>query len=48
MRYLLKSARINRPIYVAKKHIIDLPTLSQIVSQCDNMYLGQVFKAVFC
>ena len=47
VRYLLKSVKINRSIEVAKKHIIDLTMLNDTVAQCDNMYLGEVFKAVF-
>ena len=47
VRYYLKSVKINRPNVVTKKHIIDLAMLNDIVGQCDNMYLGQVFKAVF-
>ena len=47
VHYLLKSVKINRPIVVTKKHIIDLAVLNDIVVQCDNMYLGEVFKAVF-
>ena len=47
VRYLLRSVKINRPISVARKHVIDLNTLHQIVALCENMYLGQIFKAVF-
>ena len=47
VRYLLKSVKINRPIVVRKKHIIDLAVLNDIVTQCDHIYLGKVFKAVF-
>ena len=47
MRYLLKSVKINRPIVLTKKHIIDLAVLNDTVVQCDNMYLGEVFKVVF-
>ena len=47
MRYLLKSVKTNRPIVVTKKHIIDLGVLNDIVTQCDSMYLGKIFKAVF-
>ena len=47
VRYLLKSIKINRPIAVTKKNIIDLSMLQQMVIQCEGMYLGQIFKAVF-
>ena len=47
VRYLLKSVKINRSIVVVKKHIIDLAMLNDIISQCDTLYLGVVFKAVF-
>ena len=47
MRYLLKSVKINRPFVVTKKHIIDSALLNDIVIQCDTMYLGKIFKAVF-
>ena len=47
VRYLLRSVRINRPIMVTKKHVIDLSTLHQMVALCEDMYLGQIFKAVF-
>ena len=47
VRYLLRSVKINRPITVTKKHIIDLITLEKMVTLCETMYLGQIFKAVF-
>ena len=47
MPYLLKSVKINSPVVVTKKHIIDLAVLNDVVLQCDSMYLGEVFKAVF-
>ena len=47
VRYMLKSVKINRPIVITRKNIIDLQTLHQIVGHCDVMCLGQVFKAVF-
>ena len=40
VRYLLKSVKINRSIVVAKKHIIDLAMLNDIVVQCENVYLS--------
>ena len=48
VRYLLKYVIIKKPIVVTKNHIIDLAVLNDIVVQCDNMYLGRIFKAVFC
>ena len=47
VRYFIKSIKINRPIKVTKKNIIDLPTLLNIVTQCDSLYMGKIFKAVF-
>ena len=47
VRYLLKSVKINRSIVFVKKHIIDLAMLNDIINQCDTLYLGVVFKAVF-
>ena len=34
MRYLLRSVKINRPISVTKKNVIDLSTLQEIAGCC--------------
>ena len=47
IRYFIKSVRINRPLAVTKRNIIDIKTLNNIVKVCDNLYMGKVFKAVF-
>ena len=47
MQYFLKSIKINRPIKITRKNVIDLPTLSTIISHCDVLYMGKVYKAVF-
>ena len=46
--YFLKALRINRPLAVSKsKNVIDVSTLKNIVSICDEMPHGQVLKAVY-
>ena len=38
---------MNRPITVSIPSIIDIPMLHKIISICDTMYMGQVFKALY-
>ena len=42
-RALLRSRPLNPHI----KAIIDIPMLTKIISQCDRLYLGMVYKAAF-
>ena len=41
----LKSLRINRPLSIPRKNIIDIPMLTRIINMCDMMSQGSVFKA---
>ena len=45
--YFTKALKLKAPFRVFFKTIIDIPTLTNIVSTCDSMYMGQVYKACF-
>ena len=47
IKYFIRSLRLNSPLRVTLHTIIDIPLLSKIVSQCDNMFMGQIFKATY-
>ena len=42
-----KSVRINRPLSVPKRNIMDLKTLHRLIRLCNSTQMGLVFKAVF-
>ena len=45
--YFLRSLRLNTPLKASLHNIIDIALLSNIVKECDNMYMGQVYKAMY-
>ena len=45
--YYVKSHRINRPLNISRCNIISIKDLYSLVSHCDELYMGQVFKALF-
>ena len=47
VKYFLRSLQIRAPVMLTLKKIIDIPLLRQIVRQCDNTYMGQVFKTLY-
>ena len=47
VKYFVRSLQITNPITVTLKKIIDIPLLRRIVHQCDQTYMGQVFKAIY-
>ena len=47
IKYFIKAVKINRPICVKRKNIMDSQTLGQLVKLCDFEHLGHIFKAVF-
>ena len=47
VKYFLKSVRINRPMKVVQRNIIDISTLRLLVQHCDSIYMGTVYKAIF-
>ena len=47
VKYFVRSLQISNPITVTLKKIIDIPLLRRIVHQCDQTYMGQVFKAIY-
>ena len=46
-KVLCRALKLNRPINVTNHNIISLDILLKIVHQCDYIYMGKVFKAVF-
>ena len=47
IKYFIKSVRINRPLAVPKRNIMDLKTLHRLVKLCNCTHMRLVFKAVF-
>ena len=43
--YYVKSHRINRPLNISRCNIISIEDLYSLVAHCDELYMGQVFKA---
>ena len=46
IKFFIKSVRINRPLPVPKRSIIDVKTLQRLVRLYNCTYMGLVFKAV--
>ena len=47
IKYFTESITLTSSLKVSLKSVIDIPLLSRIISQCDNTYMGQVFKAAY-
>ena len=47
VKYYVRALKLNRPICVKVHNIVSIDILLQIVHQCDHIYMGKVFKAVF-
>ena len=39
--------QINKPLTITRKAIIDVPMLRDMITVCDSMYMGQIFKAIY-
>ena len=47
VRYFVRSLKINRPLVVVKRNIMSLQVLSNLVKECNFIFAGKVFKAIF-
>ena len=47
LKLFLKSARINRPLTLVPRNIIDLYMLEKISVACDSLKSAKVFRAIF-
>ena len=47
IKYYTKALTLNRPFRATLKSIIDIPLLEKIVHQCQFMYMGVTFKALY-
>ena len=47
IKYFIKAVRINRPLSVPRRHILDLKTLQSLIFHCERAHMGRIFKAVF-
>ena len=47
VKYYIRALKLNRPISVTTHNIITVHMLLKIVYQCDYLYMGKVFKALF-
>ena len=45
--YFTKALKLQAPLRVSFKSIIDIPLLHEIVTACNSMYMGQIYKACF-
>ena len=47
IRYFVRSMKINRPLIPVVRNIMSIETLTRLVLECDGIYGGKVFKAIF-
>ena len=47
IKYFIKSVRINRPLMVPRRHILDLKPLQSLISHSERAHMGLIFKVVF-
>ena len=45
--YFTRALKLQAPLRVSLKSIIDIPLLHDIVTACNSMYMGQIYKACF-
>ena len=45
--YFIKALKINRPLKVVQRNVMTLSQLRALVTLCDTIHCGQVFKAAF-
>ena len=47
LKFYQKAVRRQAPLSIRLNKLIDIPLLKDIVEQCNYMYMGQVFKALY-
>ena len=47
VKYFIRSMRLMRPLHTLQRNIMSLEVVKSLISHCDSIYLGQVFKAIF-
>ena len=47
IKYFVRALKINRPLTVSKKNVIDIPTLKRIIALCQGRLNAVTFKAIF-
>ena len=47
IKLFIKSVQINRPLNLSQAAVIQVDLLHKIVTSCDSMYMGQVYKALY-
>ena len=47
VRYFIRSLKINRPLVQVKRNIMSLQVLQNLVRECNFIFAGKVFKAIF-
>ena len=47
IKYFIRSLRLDAPLSVTIHKVIDTSFLKGIVTQCDSMYMGQIFKSMY-
>ena len=47
IKYLLRSVKINRPVKITKRHVMDLQQWQRLIECFDSISFGCVYKAVF-
>ena len=46
IKLFIKSVQINRPLNLSQAAVIQVDLLHKIVTTCDSMYMGQIYKAL--
>ena len=47
IKYFIKALKVNRPLSVVKRNIMDIPTLKQLIQVCMGHGNARVYKALF-
>ena len=47
IKYFQKSLSLSKQFKGKARKVIDIPTLTDIVTVCDTMWRGQIFKALY-
>ena len=47
LKYNQRAMQLDSPLQLKLKKVVDVPVLEQIVQQCNDTYMVQVFKALY-
>ena len=47
IKYFIKSLKINQPLAIPRRNIMDISTLKKVILLCETIPMGPVYKAIF-